>query len=247
MRISLVIPTYNEEKRIKEPLQKVREYVTSDKHNKYEVIIVDDGSKDNTVQVVDKLLKKMSKQSKNARWVLLKSSINKGKGSAVRLGMLHAKGDIIVFSDADLSTPLSSLEKAISHIQEGFDVVIGSRAIKGSRVLVYQPMYRVFLGKCFNMLVRLLTVHGIHDTQCGFKAFKKVVVTPIFSRQTLERFGFDVEILFIAQKLHLKIKEMPVDWSDSGETRVNPLKDSWRMLVDLFEVRKKYTQGKYRI
>src|SRR3989344_2725402 len=225
--LSVVIPAYNEELRIARTVREIAEYL-SNNHYDYEIIVVDDGSKDKTADAVDML--------KLGNVKVLKHGKNRGKGAAVKTGMLAAKGDYLLFTDADHSTPIQELEKFMPCIKK-FDVVIGSRSIKGSHVEERQPIYRMLLGKIFNKIVRVITVRGIIDTQCGFKLFTRRSAREIFRRQLLDRWSFDVEVLYIARKHGFEITEVPVKWSNRKESRVDPLKDSIRMLRSLFVIR----------
>lgn len=231
--ISIVIPAYNEESRIGDSLKKIIDYFSKRKE-KYEIIVVNDGSKDKTVDVVKKF-KKVK---------LINNSTNKGKGFAVKNGVSHAKGDYILFSDADLSTPIQEFEKLISQINK-YDVVIGSRRMKGANIKKKQPFHRRFLGKGFGFVVQLLAVWGIDDTQCGFKLFKKEIAKRVFNKQTINGWAFDVEILFITKKLGYKIKEVPVIWIDSAEQSKLKSSDAIPMFIELLKIRFNWIRGKY--
>lgn len=213
-----------------------------------EVIVVDDGSTDETAHVVSAFAQEHPP-------VRLVRNDHRGKGYTVRTGMLAARGHILLFSDADLSTPIEDLEKLMPWFERGYDVVIGSREGAGAQ-RIKEPFYRHIMGRVFNFVVRLLTVKGIQDTQCGFKAFRDEVGRDVFSRVQL--YGedarqvqngmvtaFDVEVLFIAVKSGYRIKEVPVQWQYGTETKVNPLKDSWRNLKDVLAVRWNDLRGKY--
>jgi dolichyl-phosphate beta-glucosyltransferase len=213
-----------------------------------EVLIVDDGSQDQTVEVVE------SFRIAYPNLTLIRSD-HRGKGYAVRTGMLAARGHIILFSDADLSTPIEAIADLLPWFERGYGIVIGSREGSGAK-RIKEPFYRHFMGRVFNLVVRLLTVRGIDDTQCGFKAFQDDVARDVFSRMKLygadaQRVtdsmvtGFDVEVLFIGQKAGYKIKELPVEWRYGNETKVNPLKDSWRNFRDVVLVRWNDLRGKY--
>jgi dolichyl-phosphate beta-glucosyltransferase len=232
--LSIIIPAYNEEKRIVKTLEKITSYLKSKKYD-YEIIIVDDGSNDNTRQVVQNF--------KNI--ILTEKRHNKGKGYSIKEGMLLAKGDYLLFSDADLSTPIEELDKFMEYIEK-YNVVIGSRALKGSDIKVRQPFYREYMGKVFNLFVQTLAIKGIKDTQCGFKMFTKQAAKKIFSKQKIEGFGFDVEVLFLAKKFDFNIKETPVTWVNSANTTVSPIKDSIKMFLDLFKVRLNDIKGEYK-
>ena len=229
-KISLIIPVYNEEKRIKLTLGKCISYFKNKKID-YEIIIVDDGSTDKTRLIIKDSL------SKNKNIKLTKQRKNKGKGYSVKEGMLLANGDYLLFSDADLSTPIEEIEKFIKVMKKGYDIVIASRNMKDSIIPIKQPFFRKLLGQVFPFIVNLLILPGYKDTQCGFKLFKKEVAIKIFSKQKINDFGFDVEILFIAKKYGYKIKEIPVIWSNSLGSKVNPLLDSIRMFLDILKIR----------
>lgn len=236
--LSVVIPTYNEERRIEESLNKIARYMEG--HNfRYEIIIVDDGSYDKTVDIV----KNFSTKNKSINLIL--NEKNRGKGYSVKKGILEANGGYILFSDADLSTPIEEIEKLLKYLQQGYDVAIGSRGVPDSDVRVHQPVYREFSGKIFNLIVRSTTLLEIRDTQCGFKCFKKDAAKAIFKRQRLDGFSFDVEILYIAKKLGYKIKEVPVVWINSDSSRVSLIKDSIQMFIDLLRIRLNDFKGVY--
>ena len=238
--ISIIIPAYNEEARIGPTLDRIGEYINSSGMD-YEIIVVDDGSTDNTRAVV----------SESARRIcglrLVENRVNRGKGFSVKNGFLNSSGRLVLFSDADLSTPIEELEKFLPEVESGANIVIGSRSLKGSNIIKRQPFYRVLMGKTFNKLVRLLTVSGLVDTQCGFKLFRRGTCEPIFKAQRVERFAFDVELLFLAQKKGLRIAELPVRWINSPQSKVHPVMDSLRMALDLLRIRLNYLIGKYRI
>ena len=224
--LSIIIPAYNEQNRISKTLYKLNSYFEG---KEYEIIIVNDGSNDKTVEIVQNI------GLDNV--VLVNNPGNKGKGYSVRNGMYHAKGDLLLFSDADLSTPIEELEKFMPLIDQGFDVVIGSRALKESNIEKHQPYYREAMGKVFNVIVQSLVIKGIKDTQCGFKLFTREAVKKIFPKQKLDGFSFDVEILFLAKKFGYKIKEIPVTWINDEETKVSSIKDSSRMFIDILKIR----------
>ncbi len=229
MEISIVIPAYNEEKRISNTLKTIDEYLST-KFKNYEILVIDDGSKDNTIQRIEDM------NIANVR--ILQNKRNQGKGYAVRKGVLNAKGSIILFSDADLSTPIEEFEKLHMQLKNGYNITIGSRRLKNSDIKIKQPLYRRILGKGFGITVRLLMGMNIKDTQCGFKLFKKDIAKQLFNIQRIKGFSFDVEILFLARKNKARIKEIPVIWKDSAaESKVNAFSESFRMLRDLIKIR----------
>ncbi len=232
MDLSIVIPAYNEEKRILASLQKIVAYLKQQTYS-YEIIVVDDGSADSTREVVENFKKTYS----NLR--LLANTKNQGKGSAVKKGMLESTGDLLFFTDADLSTPIEELEKFLAAIKT-YDIVIGSRSIKGANVRVHEPFYRERLGKLFNFTLRHIfhrTLPDFIDTQCGAKMYKKEVARKVFSLQKIQGFAFDVEILYLAKKLGYKILEMPVTWDYSTDTRVRTFRDGIQMVLDICKIK----------
>lgn len=224
--ISLIIPAYKEEMRLAASLETILNYIKKTNLN-FEVIVVDDGSKDNTSKVASSF--------EDIKLIAL--PYNQGKGAAVREGMLNAKGDLRVFTDADLSTPIYELEKLISSFNLGYDVVIGSRALDTNLIKKHQPFYREYMGKIFNLIVQMLVVRGIKDTQCGFKGFSAKSAIDIFSKTKINGFGFDVEVIYLANKLSYKIKEIPVEWYNDERSKVHPIKDSYRMFKEILKIR----------
>ena len=235
--LSVVIPAYNESKRIRDSLKGIINYL---EHQKYiwEIIIVNDGSSDSTADVIRNLMDTYPVK-------LLTNETNRGKGFSVRKGMLNSQGEYVLFSDADLSTPIDELSKMLKIMAEGYDLVIGSRGLKESKILIRQPFYREFMGKVFNRIVRLLTVRGINDTQCGFKLFRGDIAKRIFNKQRLDGFSFDVEILYIAKKCRFSIKEIPVRWTNSPDSKVRALKNSPGMFFDLIKINFYNITGNY--
>lgn len=225
--VSIIIPAYKEEERLAASLQKINEYFSSHNYN-YEIIVVDDGSKDKTSEIAQSFPKVK----------VLIQEVNKGKGAAVRRGMLESTGKFRLFTDADLSTPIYEFEKLYKQFNNGFDVVIGSRALDYSMIKVHQPFYRELMGKTFNKIVQLLVVKGISDTQCGFKAMSSQAAVEIFSKCKIDGFGFDVEMLFLADKYKYKIKEISVEWYNDDRSKVDPIKDSIKMFLEILRIRK---------
>jgi dolichyl-phosphate beta-glucosyltransferase len=246
MEISIIIPAYNEEKRIQKTLERIFSYMKEKKHD-FEIIVVDDGSKDKTVELVELFRKKNSKGKKKAdknRIKILKNIKNKGKGHSVKRGMLSGEKKWLLFSDADLSTPIEEIEKFEKYIDQ-YLIIIASRNLKESQIKIKQPKIRSTLGKIFPFVVNLFTIRGIKDTQCGFKLFRKDVAEKIFPLQTSKRFAFDVEVLFIAKKHGYKIKEIPVIWINALGSKVDPIKDSISMFFDLIRFRFNSIMGRY--
>ena len=229
--ISFIIPAFNEESRIVKILDTATEYLSKD-FKDYEIIIVDDGSTDKTKEAVEHYMNSGSDKIR-----LIKNRINKGKGYSVRIGMLAAKYDLAVFSDADLATPISELKKLMNALLKGHDIVIASRNMKESRRIVKQPYYRQIMGKTFPIIVNILLSMDFKDTQCGFKLFKTQIAKKILRKQTIDRFAFDVEILYIAKKLGYRICEVPVLWIDKKDSKVSPFRDSWKMFLDIIKIR----------
>jgi len=235
---SIVIPAYNESARLGATLEKVLAYVHQQGWDA-EVLVVNDGSKDNTADIV----RSMTEKDPTLR--LIENPGNRGKGFSVRNGMLHAEGRIVLFSDADLSSPIEEAPKLLQALEAGADIAIGSRWLRAETQTQRQPLHRQLFGRVFNLLLRMTL--GLHfaDTQCGFKAFKRPAVEAIFPLQRIERWGFDPEILFLAQKFGYKIKEVPVAWGHSGGTRINPLVDGSRMFQEMLRIRWNDITGKY--
>jgi dolichyl-phosphate beta-glucosyltransferase len=225
--ISVIIPAYNEEDRISSTLDKIINYLDSKNYN-YEIIVVDDGSSDKTDLVVRNFGLKVR---------YIKQFKNMGKGAAVRRGMLEAKGEIRLFSDADLSTPIYEIEKLLSEINNGFDIVIGNRAMNPDNIKEHQPFYRELMGKTFNRIVQLLLIKGITDTQCGFKAYSSKAAIEIFEKSKINGFSFDVESLYLASKSGYKISQVSVEWYNDIRTKVDPIKDSIKMLIEILKIR----------
>jgi len=234
--ISIVVPSYNEEARLGESLEIMIDYLKKN-FDRFEIIVVDDGSKDRTSDV----------GAHFSQVRILRNEPNRGKGYSVKRGILDSKYQIVLFSDSDLATPIEEVAKMIPFIQKGYTVVIASRNLKDSNIVVKQPLYRQFLGKTFPLLVNLIAVGGIKDTQCGFKLFRTDAAKRIVKYQTFERFSFDVEILFIARKMGYRIKEVAVTWIDKAGSKVSPIKDGISMGKDLLRLRWNQLLGKYRI
>lgn len=231
--ISLIIPCFNEAKRLKDSLQKLSAYLKTFP-GEVEVIIADDGSRDATVSLAKSL------QGKFKQFQILELP-HAGKGAAVKAGFWAAKGEQVVFTDADFSTPISELPKLLAPLEEGYDLAIGSRALDRSLVKVHQNFLRELVGKLSNILIRTLAVRGIYDTQCGFKAYRKASCETIFEKQTINGFAFDIELLFLAQRQGLKIKEVPVEWYNDPRSSVKAGKDTLASFMDLLRIRLRHS------
>jgi dolichyl-phosphate beta-glucosyltransferase len=208
----------------------IDDYLRDNAH-RYEIIVVDDGSSDNTLEVV----RGEGERLKHIR--LISNEINRGKGFSVRRGVLSAHHDLVLISDADLSTPIEEVAKFLPWVEKGYDVVIGSRALRESDIIRKQPWYRQTMGKTFNVIVRTIVLGGFRDTQCGFKMFSAAAGKKVFESLKTERFAFDVEALLRAKKIGYRIKEVPVRWVNSPQSRVRVLRDSVRMFLDLVRIR----------
>jgi|SRR5271165_2530972 len=237
-KYSIVIPAYNERARILATLESVVTCVREKQWNA-EVIVVNDGSTDETAGMVRNL-------AVNAPEVrLMENPSNRGKGYSVRNGLLHAQGETVMFTDADLSAPIEEAERLFAAIEAGADIAIGSRWLATSRQTHRQPLYRQLFGRCFNMLTRAVMRLPYADTQCGFKAFTRDAAQTVFQLQTIERWGFDPEILFIARKRGYKVAEVPVSWAHDARSRISYLRDGLQMLKELAIVRWNALTGRY--
>ncbi len=235
--LSIIIPAYNEASRLPQTLPTLRKFL--EKQNfAWEVILSDDGSKDRTLEIASDFFG-------DEGLVKISSPKNRGKGFAVRQGVLAAKGEICLLSDADFSTPIQDFFKLYPLIKNGNDIAIGSRSLPDSNITIRQAWYREGMGRTFNKLVKLIVLDGFIDTQCGFKCFRREKVIKIFEKMRIDRFSFDVEFLYLAQKSNLKISEIPVEWHNVLESRVRIVQDSLGMLKDLFQIKINDFLGKY--
>ena len=228
--LSMVIPAYNEARRLPPTLARLRDYLDAGPDS-YEVLVVDDGSDDDTVAVARGVA------SEWPQLEVLTLPHNQGKGAAVRKGMLHARGALRAFSDADLSTPIEELPRLRSHLGGACHVAIASRDAPGSDIQVHQPRWREFMGRTYNRILRLLVLPGIRDTQCGFKLFTSEAAEACFAPLDTFRFGFDAEVLVRAHRRGWEIAEVPVQWRHVEESRVGGIGDALRMLYDLVLLR----------
>ncbi len=239
IHLSLVIPAFNEEEILLDTLEKVHSYLEMQSYTA-EIIPIDDGSSDRTSAVAEEF----ARTHPSCR--PLRNSGNRGKGYTVRRGIREARGEIVLFTDADLSTPIDQVDRLLARFSEGYDVVIGSRDLPDSDIRVHQPWYRETMGKIFNRIVRMVVLGGYADTQCGFKAFRRARLGPLVNLLRIDTYSFDVEILFLSRLHGLRIKEEPIVWVNHPDTRVNALTDSTRMFIDLFLIRYYHLRGFYR-
>ena len=235
---TLVIPAYNEGQRISATLDKVLAYVAQ-QHWQAEIVVVNDGSRDNTASIV------RSYAQRHPAVRLVENPGNRGKGYSVRNGMREARGEVLLFSDADLSSPIYEAPKLFAAIAGGADVAIGSRWARSELQTERQPLYRQLFGRVFNLLLRIILGLRFKDTQCGFKAFTRRAAQEIFSRQQIERWGFDPELLFLAKKLGFSVAEVPVEWAHDERSKISPLKDGTRMFLEMLTIRWNDLSGKY--
>ena len=227
--LSVVIPAFNEEKRLPQSLAAVMDFLKKQPYAS-EIIVSDDGSQDRTVALAKELLKDFPHQ-------VLITPQNRGKGHAVRQGMLAATGAYVLFTDADLSTPVEEVTKFLARLEQDQDVVIGSRALPGSQIEIHQNFLRETMGKVFNLVAQMWAFKGVHDSQCGFKCFRREAAQKLFSLQKLDGFSFDVEVVYLAQRLGLRLLELPVIWRNSAQSRVQVLRDPLVMFWDVLRVR----------
>ena len=235
--LSVAIPAYNEEKRIKKTLLEVDKFLSAQNYA-YEIIVADDGSSDGTVD----LIKNLSKDIKNLR--VIGNKENHGKGYVVRQGLMEAKGKYRLFMDADNATTVNQVQNLLPFFKESYDVVIGNRDLKESQIKKHQPFYKEMLGDMGNFLIQILAVPGIKDTQCGFKCFSAKFVEEVFPKLKIDRWGFDIEILALAKKYGYKIKTVPVVWINDEESKVS-IGGYVNTLKELFQIKWNMMKGEY--
>lgn len=237
-RYSIIVPAYNESLRIGDTLKGIVEYVRTHAWNA-EIVAVDDGSKDNTSQIVTEFA------AANPEVRLIRNPGNQGKGFSVRNGMLNARGELLLFTDADLSSPIAEAAKLFSALEQGADVAIGSRWLDPSLQFVRQSLRRRIFSRSFNLFIRMLMGFSFRDTQCGFKAFTRRAAAEIFPRQRIYRWGFDPEIIYIAFRHKFKVVEVPVAWGHDERSTIHPLRDGIRMGTEAMKVRWNAWMGRY--
>jgi dolichyl-phosphate beta-glucosyltransferase len=235
--LSIVIPAYNEERRLPNSLPQIIEFARKQDYS-VEVIVVDDGSTDRTADVAREF-------QEGAVFITLLQVEHGGKGHAVKAGMMRARGEYLFLCDSDLSMPIEEVTKFLPPALDGYDLAIASREIVGAR-RYNEPAYRHLMGRVFNLIVRLLAVHGIQDTQAGFKCFHRNAAHQLFPLQTIDGWGFDVEILFIAQKQGMRIVEVPINWYYEDRSQVRPIQDTYNMFREVLKVRLNAWQGRYK-
>lgn len=241
--ISIIVPAYEEQARLGDSVEKILAYVGREKLAA-ELIVVDDGSQDKTSEIAENAARAFP----DSPTKVIRYEANRGKGYAVKIGLLAAKADIAVFSDADLSTPIEELPKLVAPIQNGeYDVTFGSRALDRSLIGTHQPWRREQGGKVMNLVIRTMSGLPFADTQCGFKAFEMTKFRPLLDVMRIDRFGFDVEFLFVAAYHKLRLKEIPVRWNNVEGSKVSVVRDTRRMISELSQIRRNAKRGVYDI
>lgn len=240
-QLTIVVPAYNEAARLGLSLAKTLEYLNQNFESS-ELIVVDDGSTDDTAGVAEKAVAESGAVSTR----VIRYEPNRGKGYAVRVGLLAAEADVVLFTDADLSTPITETPKLVDPIRSGeFDVTFGSRALDRSLIGVHQPWRREQGGRLFNLIVRAATGLPFWDTQCGFKAFRMSICRPLIESVQIERFGFDVELIYVAHLAGLRLSEVPVRWNNDAASKVSVVRDSFRMVDEVLRIRSAAARGDY--
>ncbi len=237
--LSVVIPAYNEEKRLQPTLERIHKFLAAQART-WEIVVVDDGSSDGTVALVERL------QDEIPNLRVVASKPNRGKGSAVRIGMIAARGEVRVMCDADGSMPPEEMPLLLARIASGeAEIAIGSRYADGAKVAVKQPLYRRLWSRLANKVIQRALVPGVLDTQCGFKAFTAEAANDLFGRAKIDGWAFDLEILALARRRNHRIAEVAVEWTDDNRSRVNPLKDMWKVIKEAVQIRKNLRRGVY--
>lgn len=240
-QLTIVVPAYNEATRLGLSLAKIVDYLNQH-FASAELIVVDDGSTDETAGVAKRVLAESEALSTR----VIRYEQNRGKGYAVRVGLLSAAADVVLFTDADLSTPITETPKLVDEIRSGrFDLTFGSRALDRSLIGVHQPWRREQGGRLFNLLVRAATGLPFWDTQCGFKAFRMSVCRPLIESAQIDRFGFDVELIYVAKLAGLRLSEIPVRWNNDAASKVSVIRDSFRMVDEVWRIRRAAARGDY--
>ncbi len=246
-RLSIVIPAYNEAGRISDSLVRLVDWLcvpTGRPEGRIEIVVVDDGSADATASIVERAAASLPAGPVTLR--LLRNGVNRGKGYSIKHGVLLSEGSFVLVSDADFSTPIEELPRLLEPVAAGdCDLAIGSRGMHGARIEVHQPFWREGMGRIFNRLVRLLTGLPYSDTQCGFKVMRRDAVLRLFRTARIDRFAWDVEILYLAGKAGLRVREIPVLWRNAPGSKVDPVRDSLRMLRDVLRIRWRDRRGRY--
>ena len=235
---SIVIPAYNEAKRLEATLDRVLAYVAEQTWNA-EVLVINDGSRDSTREIV------LRRAAHNPALRLVDNPGNRGKGYSVRNGVMQAHGEFILFTDADLASPIEEGQKLLAALVDGADIAIGSRWLDKTLQIRPQPLYRRALGRIFNLVLRIVLGMNYKDTQCGFKAFTRRAAEGVFPLQIIERWGFDPEILFLARRQGLRVKEVSVKWAHQENTKISPIRDGVRMFTELLTIRWYAVTGRY--
>jgi dolichyl-phosphate beta-glucosyltransferase len=238
MDLSVVIPCYNEEKKLLNSLGTIHKYLLDNNYS-FEMLVVNDGSKDGTKEIIENFMQ----TKENIRLINLEK--NMGKGFAVKTGILNAKKDFILFMDADLSTPIEELG-SFKEQSPNYNILIGSRKVKGANITSFQPWHRKLAGEIFPLVVQVLGVSKMRDTQCGFKMFKREVGQRLVSKQTIDRWGFDAELMYLAKKYKYRVKELPVSWENSVDSKLNTIKDGFGMFRELVKIKINDFKGKYK-
>jgi glycosyltransferase involved in cell wall biosynthesis len=239
-RYSVVVPAYNESGRIGASLEQILDHLRAQQWDA-EVLVVDDGSRDNTFDVLNRFA------AEHPQVRVLQNPGNQGKGYAVRNGMLHARGEVLLFTDADMSSPITEAEKLFRALEQGADVAIGSRWLDPTLQFQRQSLQRQVLSRLYNIFLRMVLLFPYRDTQCGFKAFTRRAADKIFPRQRVTRWGFDPEILFLAHRMGLKVAEVPVRWGHDTGSKIHPVRDGLRMAWDTIKIRWSAIRGGYNV